>query len=591
MTELQNPQPLLENANGQAEWGQFYFATAQQSDAVTFDVGSVDSLISTFNHYGSLYTIPTTGSREKGYSDTTTAFAFSRNLSVVTQNSTTVFAFGFIQDPAVQFVDTNGQAQRRVPYFKTKYSTPEDLIDDFIGDYMAASSRNLGLETKIFIDAASYPHGYYSTLLSLATRLVFASTVLTVGETSDGTLDSTDVMMFMKNIGAVSDTTSHESLKGTSYPITEISETHYKKTIHLETANMLLMIYAHARRSGNVTLIKEHIPRMNNWTEYLIDETLHTAQQESASLLSIYNQTDLAIKGIIAIKAMSVMSNVAGQSTTYSNIADAYYAQWKSQALSSDNHLLIQYRNESSWSLGENMFADMWLQTGLISQDIFTAHVNFLKTVNITAAPQTFNIAETGIPLDSLRINNVTYSSNMFAAGFANTELQRIIMSSVQDHSLDEDLSVVNNTLTMWSASPNLGAAYAPLMLKSVSLPPSRQKSLTPPPFSLQRAAPQHRAEHDCPTQLVRKSPTRHRFGSVISIALFTGLFVFLYLTFNQRLRTRIHARQTRKQPLDLTELKEQYLNRVSRRRRHNDQTARRRRGAGAATPRRIRLP
>lgn len=71
---------------------------------------------------------------------------------------------------------------------------------------MAASSRNLGLETKIFIDAASYPHGYYSTLLSLATRLVFASTVLTVGETSDGTLDSTDVMMFMKNIGAVSDT-------------------------------------------------------------------------------------------------------------------------------------------------------------------------------------------------------------------------------------------------------------------------------------------------------------------------------------------------------------------------------------------------
>ena len=42
---------------------------AEQSDAVTFDVGSVDSLISTFNHYGSLYTIPTTGSREKGYSE------------------------------------------------------------------------------------------------------------------------------------------------------------------------------------------------------------------------------------------------------------------------------------------------------------------------------------------------------------------------------------------------------------------------------------------------------------------------------------------------------------------------------------------
>ena len=51
-------------------------------------------------------------------------------------------------------------------------------------------------------------------------------------------------------------------------------------------------------------------------------------------------------------------------------IADAYYAQWKSQALGSDNHLLVQYGHESSWSLGENMFADMWLQTGLIGRDV-----------------------------------------------------------------------------------------------------------------------------------------------------------------------------------------------------------------------------
>lgn len=32
-----------------------------------------------------------------------------------------------------------------------------------------------------------------------------------------------------------------------------------QKTIHLETANMLLMIYAHARMSGDVTLIQKHV--------------------------------------------------------------------------------------------------------------------------------------------------------------------------------------------------------------------------------------------------------------------------------------------------------------------------------------------
>ena len=116
-------------------------------------------------------------------------------------------------------------------------------------------------------------------------------------------------------------------------------------------------------------------------------------------------------------------------------VASAYYSQWKSHALGSDDHLLIQYGDESSWSLGENMFADIWLQTDLISSDvrirspialvkkdaqislqIFTAHVNFLKTVNFTAVSHTFTIAETGIPLDSLRTSNVTYSSNHFAS-------------------------------------------------------------------------------------------------------------------------------------------------------------------------------
>ena len=68
---------------------------------------------------------------------------------------------------------------------------------------------------------------------------------------------------------------------------------------------MLLMIYAHARMSGNTTLIQQHagvlpvifdigdlrellqISRMNNWTEFLIDETLHTTQQY-VPLVNVY---------------------------------------------------------------------------------------------------------------------------------------------------------------------------------------------------------------------------------------------------------------------------------------------------------------
>ena len=75
------------------------------------------------------------------------------------------------------------------------------------------------------------------------------------------------------------------------------------------------------------------------------------------------------------------------------------------------------------------MFADYWLRTGLIGQDVRVAliflvegitHVrpqildaqsNFLKQVTFAAAPLTFSVPGIGIPLDSLRPNNVTYSA------------------------------------------------------------------------------------------------------------------------------------------------------------------------------------
>jgi uncharacterized protein DUF5127 len=86
--QLQNQRSFTENAHGQAEWGQLYFATArvrfpswesyhdfelviyvEQSDAVTFGVGSVDSLIGTFSNRGSLHNVPVAGSLEEGLSE------------------------------------------------------------------------------------------------------------------------------------------------------------------------------------------------------------------------------------------------------------------------------------------------------------------------------------------------------------------------------------------------------------------------------------------------------------------------------------------------------------------------------------------
>ncbi|KAH9980459.1 hypothetical protein BJV74DRAFT_887813 [Russula compacta] len=500
MTQLPNQHLFSENENGQAEWGQIYFATTQ-SEAVSYGIDSAKTLVSSFSTQGSLNS---PNSSAESVSNISTAFAFSRDLGNVTANATTVFAFGFVQDPAVRYIDPTGRSQHRFPYFKTMYSSVGDLIDSFLDDYTAASSRALELEAQIANDASGLPDGYSSVLLSLATRLVYASTVLTVGETSDGVLNLTDVMMFMKNIDSASDRNRVNPVEvlynafpmfmyfnstqgglllepllrnqnspyytqqyaardaGTSYPNASFSN-----DIHLqETANMLIMTYVYAQASGDGTLIETNFDLLRNWTNFLVGSTLYTTNQESADLLNINNQTNLAIKGIIAIKAMSLMCAAISQPTDYSDTAESYYNQWRSLALAQDNHVLIQYGNESSWSLGYNMFADIWLRTGLISQDIISAHVDFLKTVNFTVAPSTLNTTDAGIPLDSLRPNNVTYSSNMFAAAFGDTGLQDLIVSGMMNHPAFDDYGVINSTAySVRSPSPDLGSAYAPLVL------------------------------------------------------------------------------------------------------------------------------
>lgn len=204
MAQLQSQQAFSENSNGQPTWGQIYFATAANDD-VTYGAGSSDTLIGTFSVQGSLSPVPGTTSPIEGTTNISTAFALSRNLGSVT-NASAVFAFGFVQDPVVQYVDPTGLSQQRHPYFRTRYSGTADLIDGFVGDFENAWIRMLELESKIVVDAAGLSGDYYSTILSFATRLVFSSTVLTVGEAPDGTLDPTDVMMFMKNNGALTST-------------------------------------------------------------------------------------------------------------------------------------------------------------------------------------------------------------------------------------------------------------------------------------------------------------------------------------------------------------------------------------------------
>jgi hypothetical protein len=73
-------------------------------------------------------------------------------------------------------------------------------IVDFLNDFSNASSRAQQLDKKILQNANSVSDGL-GVLVSLAIAQVYGSMQLTIETDAHGNLNSSDIMMFMKNIG------------------------------------------------------------------------------------------------------------------------------------------------------------------------------------------------------------------------------------------------------------------------------------------------------------------------------------------------------------------------------------------------------
>ena len=73
-------------------------------------------------------------------------------------------------------------------------------IIDFLSDFADALSRAQKLDQKI-LQGAAHISDLLGDLVSLATAQVYGSTQLTVAVGASGTFNTSDVMMFMKNIG------------------------------------------------------------------------------------------------------------------------------------------------------------------------------------------------------------------------------------------------------------------------------------------------------------------------------------------------------------------------------------------------------
>lgn len=104
------------------------------------------------------------------------------------------------------------------------------------------------------------------------------------------------------------------------------------------------------------------------WTGYLVREALIPANQLSTDDFAgwLANQTNLALKGIIGIRAMSEMADLLGETGDaeyYRNVAETYIKIWEEElAISRDGtHAKLAYTWFGSWTTLYNLFADSLL--------------------------------------------------------------------------------------------------------------------------------------------------------------------------------------------------------------------------------------
>jgi len=103
------------------------------------------------------------------------------------------------------------------------------------------------------------------------------------------------------------------------------------------------------------------------WTGYLVRESLIPHNQLCTDDFAgwLANQTNLALKGIIGIKAMSEIADLVGQEADakhYRAIANDYIDKWQEYGISRDQtHAKLAYTWYGSWTTIYNLYADSLL--------------------------------------------------------------------------------------------------------------------------------------------------------------------------------------------------------------------------------------
>ncbi|KNZ58846.1 hypothetical protein VP01_184g4 [Puccinia sorghi] len=459
----QNNDPVMVYTDIQADWASgdhSVTATWSHSDSaksisgLTTSSGVASALRKEFVSQGKLG--GTQDSTYRAISDQTAGFGYSAPLA--REGKPVVFAVGHVRDPYVQSIEkvpggdeSQGTMVPKWGYWRSKFSQTVDAIDFFLDDHPKAFQAALEMDTKILDDARRLAGDDYAAIVSLSARQAVGAMELTIGKDSAGNFDPTDVAIFSKEISSNGDMSTVDVifpqfpilsyldpalLRLNLEPIFKYSESGLypnRWTVHdlgrypnatghndgkdasmpvEEAGNIIIMVLSYYQLTKDVEWVKRHYNTLTQWAKFLVDDGLVPAEQLSSDDFAgkLANQTNLALKAIIGISAMSHLAVATGDTDLGSQLrstAEDYISKWSKYALADNGlHTKLAYQLDDSWGTLYNLFTDRLLNLKLVPQSIYQTQDNFYPSVS----------NEYGVPLDS-RHTWAKTDWQMFAAG------------------------------------------------------------------------------------------------------------------------------------------------------------------------------
>ncbi len=425
--------------------------------------------------------------------------------SLDSQAKSTLFSIGLCQKEAIQFQGANG-TQTQDSLWASYFSDDLGALSFFHKDYSQASSLSSQLDSKIATDSKNAGGDNYAAITSLAVRQAFGATQLAGTQdkhylflkeiSSDGNIQTVDVIYPASPIFLYTNPElmkllldpEFENIESGHYPnkysLHDLGSSYPNATGHPdgkdemmpveECGNNIIMVLAYVQRSGNTDYIKAHYKVLKQWVEYLIEDSLLPAEQLSTDDFAgkLVNQTNLALKGIIGIEAMSQMAKLIGENddaSNYTNIAHDYIGKWETLGVNKNAtppHASITYNNISTHGLLYNLYNDKLLNLNLVPQEVYDIQSNFYPTVK-----QNY-----GVPLDTRNEYLTKGDWEIFCAAIASDDTKKMFIDSLAKWINETptsgpftDLYATNNgtypAVATFKARPVVGGTFALLAL------------------------------------------------------------------------------------------------------------------------------